>query len=84
MAALGAVVLLAACTATPKPSPVAEVANKVTAPKPDCLQTGTRIPLKEGECGASAGRVYTKDELDRTGETNTAEALRQLDPSFGR
>ena len=86
LAATGAMVLLTACAATPKPSPVAEVGNKVMSatPKADCLQTGTRILLKAGECSAATGRVYTKDELDRTGQTDTAEALRQLDPSIGR
>jgi hypothetical protein len=46
------------------------------------LTTGTRITLAEGECANVAGRVYTQDDLQRTGATTPAEALRRLDPSF--
>ena len=50
-----------------------------------CIRsTGTRIPVKDGECTGAVGRSYTKDDLDSTGQTNTAEALRMLDPSLGR
>lgn len=31
---------------------------------------------------AGYGRAYSRDELERTGAVNTADALRQLDPSF--
>jgi hypothetical protein len=46
-----------------------------------CSQpTGTRIPLKGKECSSIVGRVYTKEDIDRTGATTAGEALRKLDP----
>ncbi len=52
----------------------------------NCLrQTGSRItprPDKQGrKCVNAPGRSYSKDDLDRTGATDVAEALRRLDPS---
>jgi hypothetical protein len=74
--------LLAAC-ATPSSQP--DLAREAAAaPRLNCLTTGTRIRLKDGECANSAGRVYTKDDLDRTGAITTEEALRLLDPSLSR
>lgn len=60
----------------------------------NCLQdTGSRITAaanakarkagrKERECANSPGRSYSKDDIDRTGQTDIASALRQLDPSI--
>lgn len=60
----------------------------------NCLQdTGSRITAsanakarkagkKERECANSPGRSYSKEDIDRTGQTDTASALRQLDPSI--
>lgn len=56
----------------------------------NCLrQTGTRIrdrAATDGKgrkgCVAANGRVYTREDIDRTGQTDIAEALRQLDPSI--
>jgi hypothetical protein len=77
--------LLAACAATP-PAPDTVVADRTaaTAPRVNCLTTGTRIALKDGECANVAGRVFSQDELQRTGAINTAQALRMLDPSLSR
>ena len=53
-----------------------------------CLRhTGTRIDLRrhdgaEQDCVAAGGRVYTRADLERTGEIDIAEALRKLDPSI--
>lgn len=54
-----------------------------------CLRhTGTRIAgrtdsRRQRMCSNGAiGRAYTRDDLDRTGHINTAEALRALDPSI--
>lgn len=56
-----------------------------------CLQTtGSRVTAaqnaraeREGKptrrCAAAAGRVYTADDLARSGHTNIADALRSLD-----
>ena len=56
----------------------------------NCLrQTGTHIRDRSAtdgkgrkRCVAANGRVYTRDDIDRTGQTDIAEALRHLDPSI--
>lgn len=45
--------------------------------------TASRIKRARGSC-SSPGRVYTRDDLDRTGATTVSEALSKLDPSIGR
>ena len=61
-------------TPQPKKPPAA-------AEKPSCLtQTGSLMSTK-GKCN-SAGRSYSRDDIDRTGKTNLGDALRQLDPSI--
>lgn len=59
--------------------PAAEPAKCTHAP-------GSRIRLSTPEDCAKASRgpfrSYSKEDLDRTGETNMADALRKLDPSF--
>lgn len=45
--------------------------------------TASRIKRQRGTC-SSPGRVYTRDDLDRTGATNAGDALSKLDPSIGR
>ena len=71
----------------------APAATQTEAKKPDvndayCLRhTGTRITSrtdsrKTRTCSNGAiGRAYTRDDLDRTGEVNIADALRKLDPA---
>ncbi|MGO4703928.1 hypothetical protein [Dyella sp. 2RAB6] len=50
----------------------------------NCLrQTGSHIPPKKGKCIPAPGRVYDKQDLDRTGEQKLGPALRKLDPSVG-
>ncbi len=44
--------------------------------------TGSRIKRKPNDCGAAPTRRYTKDELDRTGQTTAAGALRDLSPAL--
>lgn len=54
----------------------------------DCQPaTGSRIPPQRdsrGECPkvAGAGKVFEKEDLERTGAIDVGEALRQLDPSI--
>lgn len=64
----------------------------------DCIRyTGTRIVRKAPErdasvdkvdeldrddCVAVGGRVYSQEDLRRTGRTNVADALRMLDPAI--
>lgn len=49
----------------------------------NCLkETGSRIkPAEDRPCIGAPGQVYTRDDIDRTGATTTAEALRKLSPS---
>ena len=64
----------------------------------DCIRyTGTRIvrkapkrdttvdevdELDSDDCVAVGGRVYSQEDLRRTGRTNVADALRMLDPAI--
>ncbi len=74
-----------------------EAGKKAAEEKPqkveavDCQTiTGSRIkaskPAKDkaGKCAASSSptRTYTKEDLEMTGQTDLADALRQLDPTF--
>ncbi|NGY03780.1 hypothetical protein [Solimonas terrae] len=62
---------------------------KAAAPGPapaaiphDCIrETGTLIPNKDGKCLAVPGQVLTSEDLQHTGATNTADAIRALVPS---
>lgn len=52
----------------------------------NCLrQTGSRIAPRADKhgrkCVNAPGRSYSKEDLDRTGAIDTADALRRLDPS---
>jgi hypothetical protein len=81
--------------AEPQANPVADT-TQVTqdeAKKPDlddryCLrQTGTRIgsrntSSKDQKCTGAMGRSYTREDLERTGDVNIADALRKLDPAI--
>jgi hypothetical protein len=69
--ALASVIVLAACAAASGP----------VVQNPTCLaQTGSRIPAGGMYCSAT-GRSYTRDDVNQTGATNGADALRLLDPS---
>jgi len=67
-------------------------AKKAPVGDAHCLRhTGTRIvsraearaDRKPRGCSSGAiGRAYTRDDLNRTGETTVADALRKLDPSI--
>jgi hypothetical protein len=68
--------------------PAKEEAPKKAVPEPaKCTHApGSHIKLAKPEDCAKAARgpyrSYSKEDLERTGETNVAEALRKLDPSF--
>lgn len=52
----------------------------------NCLRyTGTRIQQRDKNgkpvCNPVPGRAYSKQDIDRTGEIDLADALRKLDPS---
>ena len=75
LGAIAAGLLLVGCTAaTVKPQPAAAARNDRA-----CV-TGTRISSSE-PC-ASPGRVYSDKDIQNTGATTAAEALRLLDPSI--
>lgn len=65
-----------------------EEAKKAAADQPFCLRhTGTRIvsranTQKQRACSGAIGRAYTREDLDRTGRIDIADALRALDPSI--
>lgn len=47
----------------------------------NCLRgTGSHIPAKAGGCLPVNGRAYSREDIERTGARNTADALRMLDP----
>ncbi|SFF31753.1 iron complex outermembrane recepter protein [Fontimonas thermophila] len=85
-----AVALLASCASTPRPPNAAQAIPETSTPvltraadRPsNCLlETGSRIPRTATDpCVAAPGQVYTREDLDRTGATTTAEALRKLSP----
>jgi hypothetical protein len=95
---LGALAFTAAAQTAPSqttsPAADAPTAAQTDAKKPEindayCLRyTGSRITSrtdsrKARTCNATAiGRAYNRDDLDRTGEINIADALRKLDPSI--
>ncbi|GGK10763.1 hypothetical protein [Luteimonas terricola] len=53
-------------------------------------QTGSRITAARNarsksdqkECVAAGGRVYTREDIDKTGSVDLQDALRRLDPSI--
>lgn len=51
----------------------------------NCMRyTGSRIPARSAKgkgCVMANGRVYSRSDLERTGEVDMAEALRKLDPA---
>jgi hypothetical protein len=81
MLVAGAMVL-AGCAGTPAeptPAPDVRAATDPAATRDNCVRyTGTRIPVPEGQCVVYAGRVYTADEIHRTGAMTMPDALRRL------
>ena len=73
---------LAACATTPAPDQAKATATANAKPPAGCVaQTATHLPVKDDAC-AGFGSTYTKQDLDRTGQTNLDQALRTLDPSI--
>lgn len=79
------------------PSIVDERADAKPAVDRNCMQyTGSRIVARHNatrsanlrhdkakpRCVAANGRVYSRDDIERTGEVDIADALRKLDPSI--
>jgi hypothetical protein len=74
---------VAACASTPS-SPGAATSTAAAAPNlppAGCVSgTATRIPMSPAEC-AAFGRAWTAQDIKTTGATDSAQALRLLDPS---
>ncbi|PPJ42075.1 MULTISPECIES: hypothetical protein [unclassified Pseudoxanthomonas] len=70
-------------TAAPASTPT-KAEDKPRLSEANCVrQTGSRIRQRDAKtvCNGQPGRSYSKDELDRTGHTDLADALRTLDPA---
>jgi hypothetical protein len=75
----GLALCVAACATNPSTSGPAAAAKQ---PPGWCVSsTGTRIPMSQSECTA-LGHTWTQDQIQTTGATDAAQALRQLDPSL--
>ena len=46
-----------------------------------CPQSAFRVPARAEQC-ATPGRVFSRDDIDRTGEPVLGKALQLLDPSI--
>ncbi|GAA3920909.1 hypothetical protein [Luteimonas lutimaris] len=80
-------------TLQPGAAAIGTEASDAAAGDRNCLrQTGSLITAqanrkadragKSGKCVNAFGRAYDRDDIERTGATNTAEALRMLDPAI--
>ena len=79
-----ALALFAAACATAPTTPATATAAANARPPAGCVaQTATRIPVKDDAC-AGAGNTYTKQDIDKTGQTSLDRALQMLDPSISR
>jgi hypothetical protein len=72
---LCATATLAACATTTPTTPAARTAA-VQCPQDS---TASRIPNR---CSSSPVRTYSQDDVQRTGQTDVANALQMLDPSI--
>ena len=54
---------------------VRETGSRVTA------NANARSRRAEQECVSGGGRVYTREDIERTGSADVKDALRRLDPS---
>jgi uncharacterized protein YceK len=80
-AGIAACLIFAGCATVADETKAKPEMHTVAAENPSCMtQTGSRIGVK-GECRGT-GRSYTNDDINRTGATTAADALRLLDPSI--
>lgn len=78
--------------AEPSATPTTDTADAAPAPEAkrvaedrrNCIRdTGTRLAQRDKHgCNGLPGRSYSQDDLRRTGRTDVADALQQLDPSI--
>lgn len=57
-------------------------ADDAARPDPRCVRdTGTRLANRDDKgCTGAPGDSYSREDIERTGATNTADALRKLSP----
>lgn len=82
--ATGACLLLLSACATAPSKPIQATAANAKPPAGCVGQTATLIPVKDPRSCAGFGNTYTKEDLDRTGQTTAGAALQMLDPSITR
>jgi hypothetical protein len=75
--ATGFALTLAACASTPPPAPTAAKAPTGCVP-----QTASRLPASDPSTCAGFGHSWSQDDINRTGQSDAAGALRQLDPTL--
>lgn len=60
-----------------------EALAEAKAERPNCLKyTGSRLRSRSSDCIEVPGTVHEGEKLTMTGERDTAQALRVLDPSI--
>jgi hypothetical protein len=81
IAGLMIAVALSGCATTAGNNAAKPAATATASKDPTCLQdTGSRITSPGSKC-RGIGSSYSSDDIDRTGSTSAAEALRLLDPA---
>jgi len=73
-------VWMVACAASPPTSGLGPKRAANAPPPAGCVaDTATRIPVSPHDC-AGPGKEWTGQDIKRTGATDSAQALQQLDP----
>jgi hypothetical protein len=70
------------CATTGSRVPADSRVASAAAPELSCNQTGSRIRLKDDSCPIGPSRVYSREDIERTGAMTLGEALRLLDPAI--
>ena len=83
---IAAILLAAGCVTTPDTPDsglLAADSERDSATARNCLQyTGSRIKADGSRCIGAPGRVYTFEDIYRTGATTLGGVLLRLDPSL--
>ena len=81
-APMPAVEPMAAIEPAPADETVAISAPDTESERRCVRETGTRIPARDDDgCTSLPGDSYDRDDIDRTGAIDTADAIRKLSPS---
>ena len=71
----------AGCAANPvAPGALPTSVSEQAAARNCLLETGSRFKRSLDQCGAVPGRVYTREDLERTGAINLSDAIHKLTP----